>query len=104
VVSPGTPVSSTNKTDGGDWVFQKIEDLVDFTLNYYMYQAVTKDFMTECFQYCSVNKECFIVKITKTDCYCSAYPTKDNFVMIKNHDDHTKMYAKQPIGGKVKLS
>ena len=89
---------------GEDWVFQKIEDFAGFTPNYYMYQAVTKDIMTECFQYCSVNKECSIVKITKTECYCSVYPIKDNFVMKINPDDHTKVYFKRPLGGKVKLS
>jgi hypothetical protein len=88
---------------GGEWVFQKVEELNGLFSNvYHLFSTgTTQDTVSSCFQYCALTQECNVVITTNSECYCSEYPTNDTYSAsaAKSTVDR-KVYFKRPVRGK----
>ena len=106
-MGPNLPLSEMNaiviSVCGGEWVFQKVEELSGLFSNvsYLFSTGTTQDTVSSCFQYCALSQECNVVITTNSECYCSKYPTNDTYSTsaAKSTVDR-KVYFKRPVRGK----
>jgi hypothetical protein len=88
---------------GGEWVFQKVEELNGLFSNvsHLFSTGTTQDTVSSCFQYCALTQECNVVITTNSECYCSEYPTNDtNSATAAKSTVDRKVYFKRPVRGK----
>ena len=110
-IDPNLPLGEMNSivisVCGGEWVFQKVEELGGLFSNvsYLFSTGTTQDTVSSCFQYCALTQECNVVIATNSECYCSKYPTNDTYsASTARFTVDSKVYFKRPVRGKWFIS